>query len=261
MNRSSIIYFIKRAAILSIAVYYISIACSCNKTNNAVTTPKGILYLHLHTNIDTNEAGVGDVARDSSGRYFSFTLADFYMSGIVLHKSDGSTYSVSGVYVKKFIDSEEYYVDSIPAGNYTSISFNVGIDAATNSTNPSSYPSSNILSMQTPSMWFGSTSQGYIFMNLQGMADTTTGDAGTIVNCPFSYQLGTSAMLETVNMPTHATYDVVANQVTFIHLICDYGKALRGINFKTQSTATPFSNAAVAQQIANNIPTMFRYEE
>lgn len=66
-------------------------------------------------------------------------------------------------------------------------------------------------------------------------------------------------MLATVTMPNEV-FSVVANQQSFVHLIADYGKALRGVNFKTSNTASPWVNTSVATQIANNIPTMFRYE-
>ena len=232
-------------------------SCTKNKSTNA-PTPKGLLYLHLHTNIDTNEVTAGTAVYDSDGRHFQLDVAEFYISGITLHKADGSIVTLSNVYILKTIDSEQFYVDSVVAGNYVSISFNVGIDATSNLNNPGNYPLTNPLSAKDPVMWFGATTQGYIFMNLQGKADTTAAQTG-IVNYPFSYQTGTGNMLETVNMPNKA-FAVIGNQVSFVHIIADYGKALRGVNFKTNNMATPWINNSVATQIANNIPTMFRYE-
>ena len=236
-------------------------ASACHKPNNNTGTPKGILYLHIHTDIDTNEVDSAVVAMDSSGRHFQLDLAQFYISGVILTKSDGSTYAINNAYILKSIAQEQYLVDSIPTGNYTTISFNVGVDASKNSSDPSSFPASSALSTQTPSMWFGTTSQGYIFMNLQGFADTTAAQTGP-VNQPFSYQLGTSTLLRSVTMPVHSkVFTATPNGSMFIHIIADYGKVLRGVNFKTQNMATPFTNLSVATQIANNIPTMFRYEE
>jgi len=236
-------------------------ASACHKTNTNASTPKGILYLHVHTDIDTNEVDSAVVAKDSSGRHFQLDIAQFYISGIILTKSDGTSYAINNAYILKNIAQEQYLVDSIPTGNYTTITFSVGVDASRNSMNPSSFASTSALSPQTPSMWFGSTSQGYIFMNLQGYADTTAAQNGP-VNQPFSYQLGTSALLRTVTMPIHSpVFTATPNSSMFIHIIADYGKVLRGINFKTQNTATPFTNIGVTTQIANNIPTMFRYEE
>src|ERR1700757_2964315 len=148
---------------------------SCKKKDSPVTpppTPMGTIAFHLHTNIDTTEAD----------------------SGVVAYKTDGTAEPISNAYILKNISQEEYIIGQVPAGNYSRISFNVGLDAATNATNPSSH--TGVLGIQNPAMWFGSTTQGYIFMNVQGYADTSAANNGQ-VNVPFNYQLGTSAMLKT----------------------------------------------------------------
>jgi hypothetical protein len=255
----------KKITLIIIAATLLTIFFSCRKkdtTTSTPPTPKGDLYFHLHTNIDTTEADSGIVCSDAAGRKFQLNIAQFYLSGIALKKTDGSVYNISGAYVLKTISEEVYMVASgVPAGNYSSVSFNVGIDASTNQTDPASH-SPGPLAMQDPSMWFGSTSQGYIFVNVQGLADTSATHTGT-VNYPFSYKLGTSSLLRTVNMPSQA-FSVVANQSAVVHMVADCGKLLEGVNFKTQNSATPFGNAAevsTAAQIANNIQNMFRYEE
>ena len=234
-------------------------SCSKSDNNNNSVTSKGAIFFHMHTTIDTSEVDANQVAKDATGRRFSLSVAQFYISDIILHKSDGTDIPASGVFILKTIGEEEYQIDSVPAGNYKSVTFTVGLDATANATSPSSYAAASPLSAQTPSMYFGSAAQGYIFMNIQGMADTTAAQNGS-VNVPFSYQLGTSAMAKTVTMPNE-TVSVIAGQQSFIHINADYGKVLSGINFKTNPTATPFVNASIATQIANNIPSMFRYEE
>jgi len=247
---------------LPFLIAIVSLVCflsACSKKNNpAPATPMGVVYFHIHTDIDTNEVDSGVVAKDASGRHFQLNLAKFYLSGIVLYKADGSTYTLNNVYILKDMENEVYYADSVPTGNYTSVSFNVGLDAAANAKAPSGYVPSNVLS--STSMWFGSTSEGYIFMNVQGLADTTVAQTGP-VNSPFNYLIGTSAMLKNVKMPAmDAAMSVVTNQVAYVHIVADYGKLLSGIDFKTQSNASPYVNAATAMQIDNNIPNMFRYE-
>ena len=243
---------------------FISVSCKKKENNTATTTPTnptGILAVHLHTNIDTTEAMVDSVCKDVNGRQIKLSLAQFYASGIVAHKADGSSIQMTNVYVLKTIANEQYVIGSVPAGNYNSVSFNVGIDTAANKTAPSSYAATHVLSSQTPSMWFGSTAQGYIFMNVQGYADTSAANNGAL-NVPFSYQLGTNVMLKTVNLPNQP-FTVVANGTQYVHIICDYGVLLNGVNFKTQSMASPFGTSAeqaTAAQIANNITSMFRLD-
>lgn len=233
----------------------VAVFSACKKEQTVET---GKLYLHIHTNIDSTEAEAGVPATDANGRHFQLDTASFYISGVILKKADGSTVPVIGAYVLKTIDEEQYLVGDVPVGDYNSVSFTIGIDAVTNQTLPSNYNATSPLANQA--MWFGSSTQGYKFINVKGLADTTAGNNGP-VNVPFSYQLGTSAMVKTINMPEHAVFTVVKDGAQEVHLTADFGKLLEGVNFKTQPTATPFNNLNVATQIANNVPNMFSYEE
>lgn len=243
---------------------------SCKKDSNTSQTaapiPMGTIAMHLHTNIDTTEADSGLIVMDNaSGKRFQLNVAQFYISGIVAYKTDGTAELFSNSYILKTINQELYVIGQVPTGNYNKISFNIGIDANTNAINPSTQ--TGILGLQTPSMWFGNTSKGYIFMNVQGFADTTANHTGA-ANQAFSFQLGGNSQLKTINMP--ATNNVVVistfntNSIPAeFHVICDYGALLNNVNFKTQTSASPFGTTAeqaTAQQIWNNLPNMFRYE-
>lgn len=241
-------------AVLLIFFGMATISCT-DKT--PAPTPTGTFYLHMHTDIDTNEVDAGTVAVDADGRHFQLDVAKFLITGVQLKKTDGTFLAVDNVYLQKTIEEEQYLVGEVPAGNYLAVRFNVGVDATDNAKSPTSFSASNPLS--DPTAWFGSTTQGYIFMDLQGKADVSATQTGP-VDQAFSYQLGTSSMLKTVTLPDQA-FTIAANRDNLVHIIADYGAVLSGVDFKTQPTATPFSNAAVAQQIADNIANMFRYEE
>ena len=233
---------------------------SCKKTNSTPAT--GTFYFHIHTDIDTNE--VDDVTKlyaDGTGRHFGLSVAQFYISGIVLQNANGSTYTIPDAYVLKNIDSEEYIIGTAPTGTYASVTFKVGVDAAANATNPSSHTNA----LANTGMWYGSTAQGYMFLKVQGFADTTTGQTGTNL-VHFSYEIGAANNLKTVTMPTRsgalAPYVLTKDGTQYIHLICNYSKLLSGVNFKTQdSTDTYTINPSLSTTIANNIPNMFVYEE
>jgi hypothetical protein len=243
---------------------------SCKKDSTTSTTtpptPMGTIAVHLHTNIDTTEVDSGIVVLDnSSGKKFQLNIAQFYMSGVVAHKADGTAEPISNAYILKTMRQEMYVIGQVPTGNYKSISFNVGIDATTNSTDPSAH--TGVLGVQNPNMWFGWQWQGYIFMNVQGYADTTTTHTGP-ANQPFIYQLGGNTQLKTINMPAMPTNLVVTTSNTNalpaeFHIICDYGVLLNNVNFKTNNTAaTPFnSDSVIVKAISNNIPNMFKYED
>ncbi|MFI5148402.1 MAG: MbnP family protein [Bacteroidia bacterium] len=248
-------YFISALTLLAIS----GLLSSCNKESGIAPPPVyGQIYFHLHTNIDTAETDTLKICTDASGRRIRLRVAQFYASNFKLQKTDGSWLTINHAYLLKTIANEMCYIGSVPSGNYNTIAFDTGLDPDMNSASPLSYSSGSIFATQNPAMWFGSIARGYMFLNVQALVDTSASHTGP-VNQPVSYQTGTASMLRTVNFP-YKPFSVVTNMTTFVHITCDFGKLLQGIDFKTQSTATPFNNAVVANQIANNIPGMFRYE-
>jgi len=271
-------FFLFLSVIIAITVM---LSVSCKKAAiGDVTTPTGHLFFHLTTNIGTIKADSGKTEPDANGRRFQLTYAEFYVSGVTLYNYTTATpYVIPGnAIVFKYIDNEDYYVADVPAGNYGSVSFNIGLNPLTNLISPYSpgYPTPNPLSPRNPSMYFGQ-GQGYIFLNVQGLADTTASHNGP-VNFPFRYQLGTNSMfenihitvqqfsigvgqitLESIRMPVQQ-FSIVAGQITYVHMVCDYGSLLQGIPFV--HSATPFNaDSSVARQIANRISNNFiRYE-
>jgi len=224
------------------------------------------MYFHLHTNIDTNEVDdTSALYRDSSGRHFGLSTAQFYISNIMLHNVNGSMYTISGAIVLKNIDSEQYVIGQVPVGTYDDVMFDVGLNPTTNALQPSGFTTTGYI--PNSSMWYGNATQGYMFMKLQGFADTTTAQSGTNL-VHFSYEIGGSSNLKSVTMPMRTGNPYYLYTVTagggnnYIHIICDYGKLLSGINFKTQDSTDSYTlNPTVATTIANNIPNLFHYEE
>ena len=255
---------IKTGFVLSSLVFF---SCKKKTTDNPPPVIYGVVGIHLHTNINTTEVDSGIVATDASGRKFQLNIAQFYAYNFVFKKTDGSTVTLTNdMYILKTIGTEMYVLGSVPTGNYTSLSFNVGVAPAQNSQNPSSLVMTSPLYTQNPAMWFGSTGQGYMFVNVQGLADTSVSQTSSQSQYQaFSYQLGTNTMLKTISLPSMtAPFSVTANATAgnpaLFHLICDYGRLLQGVNLKTANIASPFSNAVIAAQIANNLPGMFHYE-
>ncbi len=233
-----------------------------NNGNNSPAIPTGTLMLHLHTYLDDNEVDLYNIAyTTNAGRNISLSLTQLYISDIQLVKLDGSSYNFSGKKLLKVQEAETYLVGNVPVGNYKSIKFKVGLDAATNALNPSASADSAIL--KKTEMWFGSTAQpdGYIFMNVQGAIDTSSDLSGTTV--PFVYKIGTNANYKQVTMPDK-NFSIIKDQVEYGHIIIDYNKLFSGISLNQSInlliTTASANISAPATTVANNIPLMFRYE-
>lgn len=268
MKKNSTTYQASLIAFVFLAICFMSII-SCKKSKP--TTAMGTFYFHIHSNIDTNEVDDKTVLyRDAGGRHFGLSIAQFYLSNIKIHNVNGSIYTFAGVHILKYIDSEVYLIGNAPVGTYDYVNFEVGLDPATNALTPASFTNNGYIS--NAEMWFGNTSQGYMYMKLQGFADTTIAQNGTNL-VHFSYRIGKmfalgggDINLKSVTMPVrtnaYAPYILTSGGTQYVHLICDYGKLLSAVNFKTQdSTDTYNLNPGIANTIANNIPNTFHYEE
>jgi hypothetical protein len=250
---------------LIITAFVISV--SCNKSvDPQPAVVNGTLLLHLHTNVDTAEVDLyGSVLTMTGGRRISVDSAQLYISHIQLVKSDNSIYDVPNTIILQVQNQETYTVGDVPAGNYKSIKFYVGLDPATNQKVPSG---SDILN--SPGMWFGSTAQpaGYVFINFKGTIDTTSAGTGALSDMrPFNYKIGTNANYVQVTMPDQA-YTVVPGQSQIIHIITDYNKLFTSIplplSIGNRTVITPAdnsnSNKPIIDQIKTNISSMFKYE-
>lgn len=246
------------------------VTVSCKKSTTSPTPEpepapaNGTAMLHLHTNVDTNEvADYGIVYVLTGGRKISVSIAQLYLSNIQLVKADGTTFDISGLNIAKTQPIEQYMLGSVPAGNYKSIRFNVGLSPATNALLPE--PSDS--TFYKPNMWFGNTVQpwnGYVFVNLQGNIDTTNAANATLAQMqPFSYRIGTDAHLKSITMPDQ-NYTISSGQTQFIHIVIDYSQLFSGITLNNNNNLSIMSKAdntsSLSNQMANNIPLMFHYE-
>ncbi len=246
------------------ALFIVFVFSSCKKDTTA-TPPEsttGTLSLHIHTNADSNEVGnYGDTVVMTSGRKIAVTTAQLYLSNIKLIKTDGSVVDGPSTIVLVKQGTEVYTIGSVTAGNYKSVRFDVGLSDAVNGSTPSS---SDVI-LNQPSMWFSSTAQpdGFVFVNFQGIIDTTDAMTGTDL-VPFTYKIGTTWHRITVTMPDQ-NYTVVPDQQMYIHMTADYAKLFDGVQLNVNSNlsiTTVVENwGALATQIAdNNISSMFDYE-
>ena len=161
---------------------------------------------------------------------------------------------------------------NVPADNYDDVRFTVGLSAALNGGSPATYTAAGVdtvLSSVESAMYFG-TGEGYKFLSVAGVVDTTYNNSGTHL-IPFSYDLGATGDTAVITLPVQAfTLQPSANvggTVQYVHIICDYGHLLQNIPIvSTPSARTASTNGVIPQigsiaaQIWNNLLGMFRYE-
>lgn len=244
---------------------------SCKKDKSDDPAPEtsqgtGTFMFHLHTYIDDTEVDAYNIIyQNTAGRNISLSMAQMYISDVRLVKLDGTTYNISGKKILKVFETETYVVGNVPAGNYKSIRFKVGLDPAANAENPTANGDSTILNR--PEMWFGATAQpdGYVFMNVQGKIDTTSDMSGSPAQMQsFTYKIGTNANYKQISLPDK-NFTVLPGQVEYGHVLINYNKLFNGVQLNQAgnlSVTTAAANSSpAAATIINNIPLMFSYEE
>ena len=234
--------------------------CKTNKNSEAIqpAADKGFLTLHLHSVLDSLEIETLDSAYSlRDGKKISVSKAALYISSIMLVRADGSTHLVEGNPILVTTETELYKVGKVPAGNYSSVKFDVGLSVPANTTAP--IASDTVL--YQPEMWFGKTvnDDGFVFVNFEGKVSV----AGKPMQ-DIKYHVGTMGNLRTVQTASRS-FSVIPNNTFLVHLNVNYAKLFSGIEISQKENlmvTTPLENtSALAQKIASNIPLLFEYEE
>jgi len=269
-------------AILFIILTFIGgTGCKKPSPSPTPTSSPGSLIFHFHTYVGNIEDTVAQhplLSQDGipTKLYFS----NIFISNIRLITAAGDTIApLKDTIVLKHWDEETYPLGPVPAGNYKTVKFDVGIPASINHTSPGQYASSEPYSDLNAfwygnqnEMWSGSTTNGYIFANIMGYVDSSSHPSPTdSATQPFSYQIGGDQNRITILMPEQ-DFTVTSGIPWTVHMTIDFAYFLHGLNLKTQNTCNFVTNPALAAQMAKNITAytvdsayvsqkaMFKYE-
>jgi hypothetical protein len=194
---------------------------------------------------------------DNTGRKFKLSDCRYYISNIVLIKNDGTELPITGKVILANANNNDYEIGTVPVGSYKGFRFMMGLDSATNHSDPTTYPSTNPLSLQTqPIHW--SWNSGYIFMMVEGLVDTSLAANGT-PNFDFFYHVGLDNMKRTIDLSTSA-FTVSGNGENEIGLLFDLRKVLNNVDMRTENETHSMDNMPLATKIANNWQSAFSLE-
>jgi hypothetical protein len=141
---------------------------SCSKTETTVVepnVPKGFLNIQLLHEVD-GKALVYDTIlyRNKANNFYSVSRVNYYITNVKLWGKNNNDYLFDSImFIDASLNAINLNLSRVPAGNYHSISFNIGIDAARNIHNAIPNNPENI-SMLWPDVMGG----GYHFLKLEG---------------------------------------------------------------------------------------------
>jgi hypothetical protein len=143
--------------------------------------------------------GSNTFSQKSAGELIDITNWAFIVSHLALIKENGDTIQLGDGYQWISIRGKKtrFTYKDIPVGNYTGISFMIGLDSAINHGDPNQWPAQHPLNPNLNGMHWG-WSGGYIFHALDGIfKDTMAGSSSK----GFSFHTATMPLVRSYTLP------------------------------------------------------------
>lgn len=206
------------------------------------------IMLHFHPMLGSSDFAYDTEVTNWEGRKMKFTKAQVYLSGFHLNNDDGTT-MLPTQYLLTKPETMMYDLGSVPNTHYHEIAFSVGVDSVANHSDPASWPSDNALSSNNPDHAFWNWNSGYIFIEVEGMVDTTADMSGS-ANAPFVYHIGTDALRNDLVFAHHMDLD---GDITMMAMI-DYLELFNGIDVRLNPDSHTMNNMPAAMALSANVP-------
>lgn len=207
--------------------------------------------------VNVDETG-GTFYTNSSGESFNVTRLKYYISKVQFYKVDALIYEMPESYF--LVDesnqaSTKLEIPNVPAGDYTSVRFTIGVDSAR-----------NVSGAQTGALdpangMFWTWSSGYIFFKLEG-----TSPASTQAGNSYIYHIGGYHSTNNANREVEVDFagdSLIVNgaREAEIHVIADILKVFSTPNTISIATLnTQMGSGGNALLIADNYKQMFSFD-
>lgn len=256
----------KRISIVCLASFWFIVSCKKESTPPEFSaTDKGSIEIEFD-----NVAGGEDLAlntgvyTNAAGESYSITKFNYYISNIILKNENGTDYVVpqDDSYFLIQEENEATHVaelENIPAGNYTGISFTVGVDSA-----KCAAPVEERTGVLDPAAggadMYWSWNSGYIFLKMEGTsAASATGDFMYHIGGFGGYSSATINNIKTISLtiPGGGKATVRTDITPEMHLLTDAKKVLDGTTNVSIASNSMVMFADYSVNIANNYASMF----
>lgn len=163
-------------------------SCKDDDPSPEPTAPTGTVYFRFDNVVDGQPVVLGDIVyTNDAGNLYSVDLLRYYISNIVFIKEDNTPVAVSNYeLIDEALDTSQYFALTLPAGNYKSFRFLMGVDSIKNV----SGAQAGELDPSYGMFWDWNT--GYIYFKHEGQFIDTAGDT-----LPIVYHYGTIEALTT----------------------------------------------------------------
>lgn len=232
---------------------------SCQKEADSPTLPSGgKLTLQLDNVVGQASAANGTTYtplvldagtyRNANGDDFTVTTFKYYLSNLTLYKADGSRYAVPDSYFlvdQAKEDSRRFTLSEVPTGDYTSLSFVVGVDSLR--TKAGNF--TGVLNADNGMFW---DMNGPEFINLKLEGRSPQSPTTALVFHVAGYKGQANNTIRTVTTPFPSTLLVRADRSPRLRLQADAARLFTGPNPATTAPA-PFLNPVSFATVYNRM--------
>lgn len=245
------------AIILAFCLTGILAAASCRKSDNdpAPAASAGKIKMEFLNKVGTEPLKMGDAwYKNEKGDSFTVSTFNYYISNIRLNAVSGSSFAESESYhLLKQSDPSSLVFDlnGVPAAQYRSVTFTIGIDSTRNVSGAQSG------ALDPANGMFWSWHSGYIMLKLEGTSPVVTASGKMFMLHAGGFS-GVNNVLRTITLEFLAPVTVNNNEV-HIHLEADVLEALRTPNtWDLSKNPVIMAAGPEAVKFADNYADMFR---
>ena len=243
----------------------------CKKDDDTDPNETGHFEMEFDNIVGGEELNLGTgTYTNAAGESFSVTLLNYYISNIELIRADGSVYTMpqdSSYFLVKESDETTHAIEmeDVPAGDYTSVRFVVGVDSLRNTMDIGQRtgvldPANNTGDDNMYWTWHS----GYIFFKMEGLSSQAPVDPGGLNKYRFHIGGFGGMSSPTINNVKTVTLDfngvkalVRKDAHPHAHIFVDVAKVFEGeTTVKIAENATVMFNP-FSVNIANNYQHMF----
>ncbi len=244
---------------------------ACKKEETIDLNERGTLALEFDNIISGQQLKLNDVTyKNAMGEDFTISMFNYFVSNIKLIKADGSEYVVpqeSSYFIVKEseVASQTITLKDIPAADYKSVKFIIGVDSLRNTMDISKRTGILDPAAGAAGMYW-SWNSGYIFVKMEGTSPSAPLDSASNSRKYRMHIGGFGGMnSKTINNIKETTLTDTDGEVAKVraatkptfHILVDAAKILNGstnVSLKTNAT-TMFNPFSV--NVANNYQSMF----
>lgn len=231
---------------------------ACKKEEEITPGDKGTLTLEMEHVFGSNEfeLNAANYYTTAAGEQVKFSTFKYYVSNIVLTKSDGSTWvQPESYYLVNAADaaSTMLSIADVPAGDYTGVTFTIGVDSTRN------VSGAQTGALSTTNGMFWSWNSGYIFLKAEGECPQSSDSS-------FVYHIGGYAGANKAQRIVNLSFNGAQSQVRKgaspqVHLSVDVANFFNGTtNLVVANGSMLMMPGAGAAAIADRYQNMFEFE-